>query len=171
MVITTPVRVLLIRPLTFHDNFVLGRRNPIWKKTTYALKTPSVVALPFNHISLLSSQVIADVVDDEGETAEKRRSHRHSLLIAPFVIFLAMHPNRGRFWAWWPWPLTYDLDLWTWPRYLHAWVTFQNSGLYTYSFGQDSETEGRTHRHTDNAKTITPAADAGCNKGLQNILP
>ncbi len=59
--------------------------------------------------------------------------------------------------------LTFDLDLWTWPRYLYAWVTCQNSGLYTYLFGQDSETEGRAHTHTDNAKTITPFADAGCN--------
>ncbi len=50
--------------------------------------------------SLLSSQeVIADVVDDEGETAEERCSHCHLLLIAPFdnVIFPTMHPNRGRF--------------------------------------------------------------------------
>ena len=41
-------------------------------------------------------------IDDEGETSEKTRSRRHSLLIASFdaVIFLAMHANRRRFWAW-----------------------------------------------------------------------
>ena len=39
-----------------------------------------------------------------------------------------------------------------------------NSSLYVRVLGQDSETDGRTHRHTDDAKTITPSADAGCNK-------
>ncbi len=65
------------------------------------------------------------------------------VLIASSTTYIAqaMHTTKGRFWAWWPWPLTYDLNLRTWPRYLCPWPTCQNSGLYVCSFGQDSETD------------------------------
>ncbi len=45
----------------------------------------------------------------------------------------------------WPWSLTYDLDLPTWPRYPSTWPPCKNSSLYVSSFGWDSETD----RHTD----------------------
>ncbi len=48
-------------------------------------------------VSWITAFLIVDAVDDEEETAED-----HSLIIATFddVIFLTMHANRGRFWAW-----------------------------------------------------------------------
>ncbi len=48
-----------------------------------------------------------------------------------------------RFLTWWPWPLTYDLDLQTWPRYHSTWPTYQNSRLHVCPFTAESET------HTD----------------------
>ena len=51
----------------------------------------------------------------------------------------------------WPWPLTYDLDLQTWPRYPSTWPPCQNSSAYVCPFGRESETD----RHTDRVKTIT----------------
>ncbi len=82
----------------------------------------------------------------------------------------AMDVHHGwHFLALWPWPLTYDLDLWTWPRYHQAWSTCQYSGLYVRPFGQDSETDGQIHRQKDNAKTITPFADAGCKYDITKV--
>ena len=52
----------------------------------------------------------------------------------------------------WTWPLTYDLDLRTWPRYSPIWPSIQNSGPYVCPFIRESE----THTLTDRAKTITP---------------
>ncbi len=49
----------------------------------------------------------------------------------------------------WPWPLTYDLDLHTWPRYLTTWPPCSNSSLYVCPLGWDSETDRQTDRHTD----------------------
>ncbi len=84
------------------------------------------------------------------------REATSSVLIALLLVVTRLY------WAWLPWPLTYDLDLWSWPRYLQAWPTCQNLSLYVRLFGQDSETDGHTDTHTDDAKTITPSADAGC---------
>ncbi len=51
--------------------------------------------------------------------------------------------------AWWPWPLTYDLDLWPWPRYLHIWPICQNSGLYVKGLARIViRKDGRIHTHT-----------------------
>ncbi len=52
------------------------------------------------------------------------------------------------FLTWWPWPLTYDLDLITWPRYSPIWLPWQNSCLYVPPFGWDSETDRQTDTHT-----------------------
>ena len=65
--------------------------------------------------------------------------HRHAASLihqakAPMKLFL----------TWWPWPLTYDLDLWTWPRYPSTWPTHQRSGLYVCPFSRES-----VHRQTD----------------------
>ncbi len=41
-----------------------------------------------------------------------------------FATVALLAPLKKVFLTWWPWTLTYDLDLWTWPRYpsldLHA---------------------------------------------------
>ena len=50
------------------------------------------------------------------------------------------------FFTWWPWPLTYDLDLRTWPRYPSTWPPCQNSGPYVCLFTRESETHTQTHR-------------------------
>ena len=69
----------------------------------------------------------------------------------------------------WPWHLTYDLDLLTWPRYPSTWPPCHSS-LYVRLFTQESETDAHTqtdtHTHTDEVKTITPitSRDVGCNK-------
>ncbi len=56
----------------------------------------------------------------------------------------------------WPWPLTYILDLRTWPTYPSTWPSCQKSSPYVCMFGRESETDTHTHAQTDNAKTITP---------------
>ncbi len=53
--------------------------------------------------------------------------------------------------VWWPWPLTYDLDLRTWPRYPYTWPPCQNSSLHVCLLGHESG-----NRQTNNVKTITP---------------
>ena len=92
--------------------------------------------------------------------AEEERDVTSSVLIdsSTTIVLPTMHATKGRFWAWWPWPLTYDLELRTWPRYLQPWPACQNSSLYVCSFGQDSETDGGTHRHTDRQTDIRTQA-------------
>ncbi len=63
-------------------------------------------------------------------------------------------PNK-HFLTSWPWPLTYDLDLLTWPRYPSTWLPCQNSSSHVCSFGRESGNR-QTHRHTQGVKTITP---------------
>ena len=55
----------------------------------------------------------------------------------------------------WPWPLTYDLDLQTWPRYPSTWPTYRNSSLYVCPFGRESGNR-YTHRQTHDVKIIRP---------------
>ncbi len=52
------------------------------------------------------------------------------------------NPEKKIFLTWWPWPLTYDLDLQTWPTYPSTWPTWRNSGLFVCPFGCES---GNTH--------------------------
>ena len=63
-----------------------------------------------------------------------------------------------------PWPLTSDLDLWTWPRYPSTWHSSQNSTLYVCPFSRESETDGRTQtdRQCQNYYT-RHVLDVGCN--------
>ncbi len=68
-----------------------------------------------------------------------------SLWNVPMNIFLTS----------WLWPLTYDPDLYTWPRYPTTWPPCQNSSLYVCPFGREignRHTDGQTH----DFKTITP---------------
>ncbi len=53
----------------------------------------------------------------------------------------------------WPWPLTYDLDLLTWPRYLLTWPPCQNASPYINPFGFYSETDRRTDTRCENYYT------------------
>ena len=49
-----------------------------------------------------------------------------------------------------------DLDLWTWPRYLQAWPTCQNSGMFVSLARIVRRTDGRTDTHTHtHARTHT----------------
>ncbi len=52
----------------------------------------------------------------------------------------------------WPWPLTYDLDLKTWPRYPSTWPPCQNSSPYVCPFGSESGNR-HTHRRCQNYYT------------------
>ncbi len=131
------------------------------QKTTYALKTPRAVALQF----IYGVECIIMRKKLQRNRGRKCREATSSVLTASVttVILPPMHATRGRFWVWWPWPFTYELDLRTWPRYFQPWPTCQNASLYVCSFGQDSETDGHTDRQTHDAKTVTPSAVAGCN--------
>ncbi len=76
----------------------------------------------------------------------------------------------------WPWPLTYDLDIRTQPRYTLPRLACQSSSLYVSPFSQGSETDRRTDRQTDRqthtqtmSKLLHPIADAGC-KNRKTII-
>ncbi len=78
-----------------------------------------------------------------------------------------MEHTTEHFWTSWPWPLTYDLDLWTWPRYPSTWRPCQISSLYVSPFSRESETDGHTDTHTQTMPKLlhpTRLRDVGCNK-------
>ncbi len=85
--------------------------NYTFKKTTYALKTPSVV-----YVQSYSS--VAFLVA--------------ALIISRFIHY--WQPKKTFFLTWWPWLLIYDLDLQTWSRYPSTWPTCKNSDLYVCMF-------------------------------------
>ncbi len=67
--------------------------------------------------------------------------------------------------------VTLPFDLWTWPWYPSTWPTSWISGPYVCPFVQESGntlTDSLTHTHI--VKTITPTADAGCNKGYKTCI-
>ncbi len=108
------------------QNYYTRHVTDVGCKKTYALKTPHVVFLP---------------------------------VIFPRFFFRRRLSNvngmsQWPFWTSWPWPLTYDLDPWYWPRYPSTWPPCLNSSLYVCLFGRYSETD--THTDTHNTKTITP---------------
>ena len=83
-------------------------------------------------------------------------------LKTPHVVFLpviflsfffgrSMDKLQGSFTSW-PWPLTYDLDLLTWPKYASTWPQCHNSSMYVRPFTRENEMDA----HTDDVKTITP---------------
>ncbi len=67
----------------------------------------------------------------------------------------------GHFLKSWPWPLTYDLHLISWPRYTSTWPPCKNSSLYVILFGWYSETDRQTHTHCQNYYTHH-VRDVGC---------
>ena len=66
--------------------------------------------------------------------------------------------------TWWPWPLTYDLDLWSWPRYSSTWPTYQKSGPYVCPFAREIGSR-QTHTQIDR-QCQNYVADAGCKKEI-----
>ncbi len=81
------------------------------------------------------------------------------------------HPEKC-FLTWWPWPLTYDPDLRTWPRYSSTRPTCRNSGLYVCPFSRErGNTHTHTHTHTDRhtmSKLLHPSLTRGV-KMLQSF--
>ncbi len=62
-----------------------------------------------------------------------------------------------RFLTLWPWPLTYDLDYQTWPRFHQGQPSYQFLGRYAKRFSRESAhklTDGKTERQKD-GKTET----------------
>ncbi len=65
--------------------------------------------------------------------------------------------------------LTFELDLDILPLDLHTKIqgcTFDRLALRA----RHTDTHTHTHRQTDDAKTITPFADAGCKNMLNSLL-
>ncbi len=99
------------------------------------------------------------LLDPSWITATPAVRRREVILLIPHRLFdVSWKSNKeipltctvnGFFGTRWPWPLTYDLDLWTWPRYSSTWPPCQNSSLYVPSFFRDSETDTQTDRQTD----------------------
>ncbi len=119
------------------------------KKNAFALKTPRVVAWP----------VIYGVECIFVSLAMKLHQdycwHLHHCIFITASInpssIIRPKTHVKHFLTWWPWPLTYDLDLWTWPRYPSIWPTYQKAGPYVLPFGRESgntQTDRHTHTHT-----------------------
>ncbi len=53
------------------------------------------------------------------------------------------------FLTWWPWPLTYGIDIQTWPRYTFTWLPCQNPSLYVCPLSCESKKDRQTARQTD----------------------
>ena len=66
----------------------------------------------------------------------------------------------------WPMTLTLELDLDNFSRDLHTKIQACMSGC-SARIVRRTDTQTHTHRHTDNAKTITPSANAGCKNYMQ----
>ncbi len=69
------------------------------------------------------------------------------------------------FLTWWPWPLTYDPDLQTWPRYFSTRPACQNSGPYVCPFGRE-----RGNTHTDR-HTMSKLLHPSLTRGVKSIHP
>ncbi len=78
--------------------------------------------------------------------------------------FVSCHSNqkmvswiaqKSHFLIWWPWLLTYDLDLSTWPRYEPGWPTCTISAPYVKRFSRESA-ELQTHTHTQTGPILLP---------------
>ncbi len=69
---------------------------------------------------------------------------------------------KSHFLASWPWPLTYDLDHRTWPRFYLGQCPYQFLSPYLKWFSCESaELQTHTHRHTDGTDSITSTAFRG----------
>ena len=69
---------------------------------------------------------------------------------------------KSHFLTWWPWPLTYELDHRTWPRYGSGRPACQIPCLYAKRFNRESA-DRRTDTLTDGTDSITSTAGAGGN--------
>ncbi len=83
-------------------------------------------------------------------------------MVSPIEQFLTSRPR----------PLTYDLDLKSWPRYPSTWPPCKNSCPYVCPFRWYSETDRRTDTHTDTQCQnyyTHHVRDVGCNKIMQLV--
>ncbi len=96
--------------------------------------------------------------------------HTHAYgILMPFITQKTEAKTpRIAFLSGWPWPLTYDLDLRTCPRYHQGQSMYQISWPYAKRFSRESAINWQTdrHTHTDGSVFITSTADAGGNKTL-----
>ena len=68
----------------------------------------------------------------------------------------------------WPWPLTCDLYLWTWPKYPSTWPTHKKSSPYVCPFSHES---GNTHtdRQTD-TQTMSKLLHLSLTRGVKIVI-
>ncbi len=124
------------------------RHNPLDKKHVRFENTPRRSPNIHIMVSLPVSPSVKSFTKTTGFLIDPSSSIRQKTPVKQFL-------------TWWPWPLTltFDLDLQTWPRYPSTWPTHHKSGLYVSPFCCESG-----NRQTHDVRTITPVADAGCNK-------
>ncbi len=133
------------------------------KKTTYALKTPSVVALPFMYG--VESCSLYPSSHAESRLHLNQRFLVGIICVSRFLVSAVSLWSKNYFWPGdldlWPMTLTFELDLDILPLDLHAKIQVNTS---VRSAVRARHTDTHTHRQNDDAKTITPVADAGCKK-------
>ncbi len=91
---------------------------------------------------------ICNLIPHRGRSCrQKAESQVSSASVSSWLLLYYYDTSHWKnvFLTWWPWPLTYDLDLRTWPRYPSTWPSCKNSGPYVCPFTCESE----THRPTD----------------------
>ena len=69
--------------------------------------------------------------------------------------------EQSRFSTWWPWTLTYDLDLWTHLRYCHGTCPHKLQAHISIHSAVRVVTNTHPHGHTEGTDSITLTADAG----------
>ncbi len=121
---------------------VISGRRFLEKKNANALKTPSVVVPTFVY------KIEFHIESDPAGRKQKARLHLHQALPGCCCITMIHLTEKNVFLTWWPWPLIYDLDLLTWPRYPSTSPPYQNSDPYVCPFTRESE----THTQTDTQK-------------------
>ena len=110
------------------------------------------------------------------EAGKSKKGMFHLYQSLPGFLCSTMISHRKHFLTWWPWPLTYDLDLWpwhltndldllTWPsyRYPSTWPTCQTSSLYVCLFSHKSRPDRETHYRTM-SKLLHPLLTRGVKK-------
>ena len=85
-------------------------------KNAYALSTPHVV-ISLSHIN---DSLLWQLLSSLPSLSSRSLLRRHSMIEMSINTFLTL----------WPWLLTYELDLLTWPRYPSTRPPCQNSCLY-----------------------------------------
>ncbi len=169
----TKIWVVRLRSLTWMSLAMLvknvGSTFSQWTVWQTGLQTLTSIIKKKNHICFENTQRRSPTIHIIMVSNISQLLLASSSLCSPIYLSSSIRPKTPlkHFLTSWPWPLTYDLDLWTWPRYPSTWPTHKKSGPYVCPFSRES---GNTHRHTDNVKTITPVADAGCKEDRNEHL-